>query len=282
MPKQVSRAPWTLILLGCNLVLLALTTASVSAQEYKTSSPVEEPFTALDGDGIQATRSKYAVFLELEDSIDQVSVPRLAASLKSVAWEGADEEASTVKLQVEQDEWILSWPKRPESAQRLVLRFDSTPWLLSELKPIAQSGDGSFLLPACLATTAGEKVRYEPQTFKNTVGYWVGKEDSATWTIRLNAAGKFNVGILQGCGTNQGGSQAKITFASADESMELEFEIKETGHFQNFQWCHLGEIDLGMSGDVTITVEPVKIANKALVDIRQIQLIRLPVSAKKR
>lgn len=135
-----------------------------------------------------------------------------------------------------------------------------------------------------LAMVAGEKVRFEPQTFKNTVGYWTGKQDSATWRFDVREAGRFNVAILQGCGKGHVGSTARMEFmdptkstdAGASPETMLEFEVLETGHFQNFQWRHLGTIELVKSGQYDLRIIPTAIKKAALMDVRAINLVRLP------
>ena len=205
----------------------------------------------------------------------QASMPRFAASLASVEWLGHAPDDS-LSLVIEQDRWIVRWAHRPANAVVIVLTFDMPPRLLSELEPIKSVGDGSILLPACLAITTGEKIRYEPQPFKNTVGYWAGKQDSCEWKFEAARAGVYNVELLQGCGAGNGGSRAKLSLPTAESTAPLEFEVLETGHFQNFQWRHLGTIGIASSGAHSLKIEPVEIKRAALMDVRAVQLIPLP------
>ncbi len=204
----------------------------------------------------------------------QVTIPRMAASLTGAHWLG-HLDTDTIVLQVEQEHWIIGWKNRPQNARTIVLSFDVQPKLLSEVKGVQPTGDGSILLLACLATTVGEKIRYEPQTFKNTVGYWVGKNDSAQWSFQTLRAGTFNVAILQGCGTGQGGSMAKLAIVgNVDDS--LDFEVLETGHFQNFQWRHLGQLNVDRAGTYQLRIEPISIKKNALMDVRAVHLVPVP------
>lgn len=213
-------------------------------------------------------------------------LPRFAASLTSLHWLGLPPDDG-LTLTIEQDHWIVAWKQRPADATVIVLNFDTPPKLMSEVVPVQAVGDGSLLLPACLAVTTGEKIRFEPQTFKNTVGYWVGKHDSAEWQFSAPRAGSYNVAILQGCGHEQGGSRAKLTItaaidaavdaaAQAASATGLEFDINETGHFQNFQWRHLGTVDIANQGVHTLKIEPIEIKHTAMGDIRAVQLIPVP------
>lgn len=222
----------------------------------------------------------------------QVRLPRFAASLSSVRWlgqppadglkppaDGLKPPADGLNLTIEPDHWIVAWTQRPADATVIVLTFDTPPKLLSEVGPVKPVGDGSLFLPASLATTTGEKIRFEPQTFKNTVGYWTGKKDSAEWQFAAARSGIYNVAILQGCGAGQGGSRGKLTVTAADDPASLsslEFDVSETGHFQNFQWRHLGTLNISNRGVHRLKIEPIAIKHAALVDIRAVQLIPVP------
>jgi hypothetical protein len=214
-----------------------------------------------------------------EATAGQVSIPRLAASLVSMAWLGQTPDDS-LSLKIEQEQWIVQWRKRPEAASVIVLTFDGNPKLMHEVKPVRASGDGGIYLPASQATTSGDKIRYEPQTFKNTVGYWVGKQDFAQWKFEAARPGKYNVGILQGCGGGQGGSRARLSVTDSAPDQEktavLEFEVLETGHFQNFQWRHLGSIEIDQVGTQILKLEPMEIKKNALMDVRAIHLVPVP------
>src|SRR5712672_1375741 len=78
--------------------------------------------------------------------------------------------------------------------------------LLSSLAaPVLAGSDGTLLLHARDAVTHGSMLRYEPQTNKNCLGYWVKVEDWAEWSFHVEKAGGFAVELWQGCGKGQGG-----------------------------------------------------------------------------
>ncbi len=261
-------------------LFIAYLFASLAFAVQSASADEQPPrFEAADSQGVTATRSDRAVFLTIDATVTgPITLPRLAAPLASMSWQGSETDDG-ISLKPEQDHWVISWKNRPAQDATLVLLFGAEPILLGELKPTTATTDGSFYLPAHLARTAGEKVRYEPQPFKNTVGYWTGKGDSATWTFKLDKPGRYSVAILQGCGKGQGGSKAILSVMQAQRQVanhEQTFEVVETGHFQNFRWVHVGEIELGIVDNYELTVRPVQIAKAALMDIRAIHLIRLP------
>ena len=237
-----------------------------------------ERFKAADSEGVKASRDETTLYLNLDADVKSpITIPRLAAPLQSMAWQGVESDAG-LALKPGTDTWQISWKDRPEGAAKLVLTFGTPPLLMNEIKPIRKGSDGSFYLPAHLATTFGQKVRYEPQPNKNTVGYWTEKENSATWSIQLDRPGRFNVAVLQGCGKGQGGSKA-ILICHQPKGSPIDSQVfyaQETGHFQNFQWRHLDEIEFDAAGEMKIKVMSLNIKKNALMDIRAIHLIRLP------
>ena len=185
-------------------------------------------------------------------------IPRFCGSLREAGRFREDDEMS-VSVHPEPSRWEVRWRNADENASGVVLAFDQRPKLPSELAPVSPAGDGSVMLPAHRAITSGEKLRYEPQPFKNTVGYWTVPGDTAAWKLKLDRAGPLNVGILQGCGGGQGGSRGTIQLVRGDRVVaRLPFEVIETGHFQNFRWRHLGEMMVPEPGDYTLKLSQSK------------------------
>lgn len=204
-------------------------------------------------------------------------LPKIFAPVRSATWSVGDQ---VVQLDVnpEVSHWLLATKQNITGKGTVRIDFDSPPLLADEVQSITASADGSFWLAAHLANTVGEKLRYEPQPFKNTVGYWTQPNDYAIWKFRVEKAGKFNVAVLQGCGVGQGGSSVSFVIAKLDGAVvaEQEFEARETGHFQNFQWLGLQPIEIKESGEYQLKIVPKKIRKSAMMDIRAVQLVKLP------
>src|SRR5688572_30540075 len=83
-------------------------------------------------------------------------------------------------------------------------------------KVIEANSDGSILLHSRDVTIHGSTVRYEPQTNKNTIGYWIKVEDWVSWDFKVSKPGTYAVKILQGCGPDSGGSE--VDFISAGQT----------------------------------------------------------------
>ncbi len=267
--------------LRCLVVLGLLLSNASRVQAQPKQLPLDDSkqsFGAANSPGVAVQRDREHVFLEIQDpSLNTVSIPRLAAPLQAIRWQ-RHEGASVIKFKPEPDRWTISWETRPPNADTLVIQLAGRPLLMEECLPIRAASDSSLMLPAHLGVTRGEKLRYEPQTFKNTIGYWTVAGDSVHWAVQIDLPGRYNVAILQGCGKDQGGSQVRLQIArqgGRQETMVEQFEVIETGHFQNFQWRHLGEVQLD-TGRHNVMLNPVSIANKAVMDVRAIHLIRIP------
>ena len=156
---------------------------------------------------------------------------------------------------------------------------------------ILKKTPAGITLPASNAITHGTRIRYEPETFKNVVGYWTEVDDWAEWEMQVPKSGLYRLEIHCGCGAGNGGSlvhvevesgvtqsnepnatEAKSEAKNEAKSETIEWTVRETGHFQNIVIESLGEVRL-LEGKGTVRVKPQKKAAAAVVDIREIHLI---------
>lgn len=138
----------------------------------------------------------------------------------------------------------------------------------SEGTPPTQSESGEIELHSRDATVQGVMLRYEPAAHKNTLGYWVNVDDKAYWDFTIHQPGRFRVKVYQGCGTDQGGSEALVRIGERT----FPFTVQDTGHFQNFIERDIGEVNLTTAGQHRLSVEAVKKAKAAVMDVRRIVL----------
>jgi hypothetical protein len=262
-------------------VLLTLTfclpiLVPVHGQVPASATPVQSEWNR----GATVFRHENRVWIQPDQLAEAGSlhIPRFCASIRALEWVG---EKSDLLLVPEPAHWVVSWKKASATARTILITFDSDALLPAELKPVQPAGDGSITLHAFLATTRGEKLRFEPQPHKNTVGYWTIASDSATWKFEAASAGSYSVGLLQGCGAGQGGSQARVEISSGGQVIaSKDFETVDTGHFQNFRWLHLGHLELAQAGSYELAIRPTRIAKGALFDVRTIHLVKQAKAAR--
>ncbi|QJW93573.1 sulfatase-like hydrolase/transferase [Frigoriglobus tundricola] len=137
-----------------------------------------------------------------------------------------------------------------------------------DYKPNPQNKDGVITMHARTALVQGSMLRFEPLPHKNTLGYWVNKDDSATFDFTVEKGGTFTVEVLQGCGKGSGG--AEVELAVGDE--KLTFTVKDTGGFQTFEARDVGTLKIEKAGRYTMSVKAKTKPGPAVMDLRQIVL----------
>jgi arylsulfatase A len=141
-------------------------------------------------------------------------------------------------------------------------------------QPIVQHEGDPILLHSRNVTVHGTTVRYEPAEKKNTIGYWMRKEDWVSWDFEVTKPGSYELIAMQGCGKGSGGSEVEFSIGDQKQSMV----VKDTGGFQNFVERSVGTYTL-TAGSHTLSVKPVTKPGQAVMDLRQV--ILKPVAAEK-
>ena len=212
-----------------------------------------------------------SLYTEIEVAAEDASlkIPRLANVVQSVRWQSTPE--SEISLQPEPDHWIIPHGKPPAAGgDVLIISLDAPPAVFEGSTVIHADKDGLIFLPAKLATTAGENLRYEPQPHKNTVGYWSHVKATAEWKLSTFQRGSHEIDILQGCGTGHGGSTVDIQIGGQSRT----FTVEETGHFQNFIWRTVGTVELPADEVVLLKLAPQSKSGGAVMDVRAVRLTR--------
>jgi hypothetical protein len=200
-----------------------------------------------------------------------IQLPRLANVVKSIRW--ISEDKATMQIKPEPTQWSIDLSQPPETDGRtIVMELDCPVELFHENVAARPDKDsGIILLPAKFAATHGNKLRFEPQPHKNTVGYWSDEHDTASWSFQCYEPGAYEIDILQGCGKGHGGST--VTLSIADQS--IDFVVEETGHFQNFIWRTLGSVSLkncSPNETSSLRLTPQTRPGGAVMDVRAIRL----------
>jgi arylsulfatase A len=136
----------------------------------------------------------------------------------------------------------------------------------------AQPGAGAVILHARDAKVYGSKLRYEDAAHKDTLGFWVQKEDWVVWQFDAPHAGIFEIELLQACGKGSGGAQVEVSIAGKRFTMK----VVETGHFQRFVPRSIGAVRLMDAGRYTLTVRARSKPGPAVMDLRRVMLRAAP------
>jgi arylsulfatase A len=136
----------------------------------------------------------------------------------------------------------------------------------------ADRGAGAILLHARDAKVHGKKLRYEDAPQKDTLGFWVDKDDWLEWIVYAPHAGTFEVQLLQACGKGSGGAEIEVAVAG----QTLKMKVEETGHFQRFVPRTIGTVRLPGPGLCTLSVRARTKPGPAVMDLRRVQLRAAP------
>jgi hypothetical protein len=252
------------------VALLRVVQVSASDDEKSDGVPEEaKPSTVWASKSVASSTTENSLFLTLNKPMKsgEVKGVRLANVVRKVYWLGYPD--TQLQVHSEPATWMIKFDNAPENATTLVMELDEKPIVFDPKAVIKPNEDRSIFLPAKFAQTDGEKLRFEPQPHKNTVGYWTNFKDTATWTFCCDHPGAYEIDILQGCGKGQGGSEVEVRVAR----QALAFQVEETGHFQNFVWKTVGEIGLTKSDSHTLKLVPRIKSAAAVMDVRAVRLV---------
>ncbi len=166
-----------------------------------------------------------------------------------------------------------------DTAEKLAGTLESWRTLMNQVTPNAKKktpglngGAGAVVLHAKDAKVHGTKLRYENPPNKDTLGFWVQKDDWAEWTFNVPNAGTFDLEVLQACGKGSGG--AMVEFSVNGKALML--KVEETGHFQRFIPRTIGTITFDAAGMQTLTVRAKTKPGPAVMDLRRVTLKAAP------
>ena len=254
-----------------HLTILAATLTLLSIQQTQAD---DKPITSFPADvswgRIVAQKSALELHVKKLPTNRVISFPRLNNRMKSVYLEDKTPEESELKFKPEITTWEVTLPKELGEFSGVVI-FETLEPIELATKPhvVKQSKNGVVTLASHYVITHGKLLRYEPQPHKNTLGYWANADDWAEWHVGISQPTEFEVEILQGCGKGQGGSTVEIEIAGS----KCQFEIEDTGHFQNFKTRKVGTIRVTKTGNFPLKIKTIKKAKVAACDIRRIRLL---------
>ncbi|MFO0427203.1 MAG: hypothetical protein ACK526_11620 [Planctomyces sp.] len=222
---------------------------------------------------VRTSESKlYFRFRSLPEK-NELRVPRLGNSVRAIHWLSMASKDMALKPEIET--WIITLPERTsDSGGLLVIELDGPVTLMTTPPVEKPDDDGVITLPASHGVTRGKNLRYEPQPHKNTIGYWSMEADTVEWKFSTSDATTdattFEIDVLQGCGKGHGGSKVSVVL---NDQSAAEFDVRETGHFQNFIWRTVGSVSLKPDAEQTLRIVPLRKISGAVMDVRAVRLV---------
>ena len=166
--------------------------------------------------------------------------------------------------------------EKKEIAANLAARLDAwrkaigakMPTPNPEYVPNPPNKDGTIALPGRTATVHGAMLRFEPLPHKNTLGFWVNRDDWAEFDFTVEKPGTFSIEVLQGCGKGSGGAEVELAVGDQKQT----FTVKDTGGFQAFEAREVGSFTFEKPGRYNLSVKAKSKPGVAVMDLRQIVL----------
>ena len=128
--------------------------------------------------------------------------------------------------------------------------------------------DGTIELPASAAAVAGRgPATYESGAERDCIGVWSSKDNSVSWSFRVDKPGRYAVSATIAALESSAGNEYTVSAGAA----KLSGLVASTGDWGKFAAAEVGSIDLP-AGVQTLTVTPVKIEGQGLMNLRAIKL----------
>lgn len=125
---------------------------------------------------------------------------------------------------------------------------------------------GAVILHARDAKVHATKMKYEDPPQKDTLGFWVNKDDWAEWDFEAPGVGTYEIEVLQGAGKGGGGAEVEISVAG----QTVTFTADDTGHYQRFVPRTIGTVKFEKTGKYNLTLKPKTKPKGAVMDLRRI------------
>ncbi len=221
------------------------------------------------GDSLTNITNHHSHLLLSDLAIDngKISVPRYHSRI-GLTYVKGDPEKKPLRVVPEIEYWDIHLPADIAPDAEIFMELLDPPVLGALPSVVAQQGASPIHLNAHFAETYGEKLRFEPQPHKNTIGYWVNPEDWCRWRIYVETPGTYELTIHQGCGKGHGGSLVAIK----SNEQTIEFTVEDTGHFQNFKPRMIGKFKFDAPGAYNVDIRPIRKAKVAIMDVRLMEL----------
>jgi alpha-L-fucosidase len=122
--------------------------------------------------------------------------------------------------------------KLPENAPDpiasvIVLEISGTVNAINIVQAIEQAADGTLTLNAMDAEITGSSAKLEGGRDMN-IGYWTNVKDFATWPVKIDKPGTFDVALVYACDASSGG--AEFTLKAGDQA--LKGKVEPTGDWK--------------------------------------------------
>ncbi len=215
----------------------------------------------------RATRKGQVIFLHIYDwpANHVLDVPLTRGVQK--AWLLADpQRALSVSTSAGGTSVKLPPVMPDEDATVIALQISGEPQVIPV--PNASQRDGGVIELLAGDADLNGGVHLEQFEGRHSVGYWVNRDATVSWEVRVNQPGAFNVELEFACEPVSAGSR----IALVGGAQPLEWEVPATGGWRDFVTTNIGTIRLDEPGLLTLGVEARTKPGLGVMNLRRIVL----------
>jgi alpha-L-fucosidase len=150
-------------------------------------------------------------------------------------------------------------------ASVIVLEIGGTVNAINITQPIMQAADGTLTLNAMDAEITGSTAKLEGGRDMN-IGYWTNVKDFATWPVKIDKPGTFDVEMLYA--SDKGSAGAEFTLKAGEAT--LKGKTESTGDWKTYKTMKLGKITLGKAGVLDISIVPISKLGQGVMNLRKV------------
>lgn len=177
-----------------------------------------------------------------------------------------------LKVTPSEDGPTIVLPKAPVGRHVWVVRVELDGELKVAPHRVSPQADGVLRLVPGDAEVAGPNLRIETIRGVENLGYWLSKDDRASWPIRARKGGTWRVTVDYACAPASGGSRAALVVDDPREGSETSWTVESTGAWANFTTVDIGTVRIPAGEAVTLRVVAREVRGEALINIRSITL----------
>jgi alpha-L-fucosidase len=133
---------------------------------------------------------------------------------------------------------------------------------------VTQQGESPVRLDYITAVTAGKAVKRFNREGKFHISKWTGPQDTVTWRMKINKAGRYRVRITYAAQQEWQGGKFRVSIGPDS----LTGTVVNTGDWYQYRSFDVGSIELPAAGEYELTIRPESVYQHYLMYLESIEL----------
>jgi hypothetical protein len=135
-------------------------------------------------------------------------------------------------------------------------------------EPVIVQADskGNYKLDANDAELHGDKIKVEMRGVHANIGFWDKANEWASWRVQFDKPGKYKISL--NLSTVHAGAEFVVEIAGK----KLAGKAPQTGDWEKFQGCGVGQIEINSPGIQTLSVRAKNADGWKAINLRDVRL----------